>query len=342
MDTGRISGQVVDAASHMPVDGARVALVRIVEADDGATLGDHGWRTLTDENGRFVFQQLSSGRYRVDVEKSGFAPSFDPFESRTLELGSGESITSLHVALERGGVLAGGIRDGRGDPLPEMSVSAMRLTRAEPRMGPEMIQGGLGHTNDLGEFRIANLPKGDYLVMATTQQERTPFGVNVPSPAKVVPPTYYPGTTERHSAQVITVGVGETVGDLWFPAVASAAFSVSGVVVDESGAPLAGAMVTLMPGSQLEMPFPFLMGVADRNGAFTIGAVLPGDYIVIANPSFESTSGGGFGAFSIGFSVETVAGSEPAVVFDTPSGRQPLKVLVTDADVTGVRVVATP
>jgi hypothetical protein len=33
-------------------------------------------------------------------------------------------------------------------------------------MGPEMIQGGVGQTNDLGEFRIANLPKGDYLVIA--------------------------------------------------------------------------------------------------------------------------------------------------------------------------------
>jgi hypothetical protein len=142
MGTGTISGSVVDAASQTPVAGARVTLVRIVEADGGATLGDDGRRTVTDADGRFVFQRLSSGRYRVDVEKSGFAPSFDPFESKTLELGSGESITSLRVALERGGVVAGGVRDARGDPLPEATVFAMRLTRAEPRMGPEMIQGG--------------------------------------------------------------------------------------------------------------------------------------------------------------------------------------------------------
>jgi Carboxypeptidase regulatory-like domain len=341
MVAGSISGQVVDAASQTPVGGARVTLVTIVEADGGAMLGDDGRRTVTDENGRFVFQQLSSGRYRVDVEKSGFAPSFDPFESKTLELGSGESITSLHVGLERGGVVAGGIRDGRGDALPEMTVFAMRLTRAEPRMGPEMIQGGIAHTNDLGEFRIANLPKGDYFVIAT-QQERTPVGVSAPSPVKVVAPTYYPGTTERPSAHVITIRAGETVGDLWFSVVSSAAFSVSGVVVDEGGAPLAGAMITLLPGSQPEMPFPFLMGVADRNGAFTVSGVLPGDYFVIANPSVESSFGGGGGGFSIGFGVETVAGSEPVVVFDTPAGRQPIKIRVTDANVTGVRIVAMP
>ena len=343
MDTGSISGTVVDAASQTPVGGARVTLMMSVEADGGAMLGDDGRHTVTDANGRFVFQQLSSGRYRVDVEKSGFAPSFDPFESKTLELGAGESITALRVALERGGVIAGGLRDGRGDVLPDMSVFAMRLTRVDPRMGPEMIQGGLAQTNDLGEFRLANLPKGDYLVIAT-QQQRTPFGVRGPSPVMMFAPTYYPGTTERHSAHVLTIRAGETVGDMWFPVVSSAAFSVSGVVVDEGGAPLAGAMITLMPGSQPELPFPFLMGVADRNGAFTVSGVLPGEYFVIANPSDESSFDVGVGAFgfSIGFGVETVAGSEPAVVFDTPSGRQPIRIPVIDANVTGVRVVATP
>lgn len=336
---GSISGEIVDAASHTPVAGARVTLVKIVEVAGAATLGDDGKRTVTDANGRFVFQQLSSGRYRVDVEKSGFAPSFDPFEPKTLELGSGESISALSVALERGGVIAGGIRDGGGDPLPEITVFAMRLTRGEPRMGPEMIQAGVGETNDLGEFRIANLPKGDYLLIAA-QQERTPFDVSAPSPARAAAPTYYPGSTERHSAQVITIRAGETAGDVWFSVVPSAAFRVSGVVVDERGVPLTSAMVTLMRGSQPELPFPFLMGVADRNGAFTVSGVLPGSYFVIANPSFETSFGGGVGGFAIGFGVETVPGGEPVVVFDSPSGRQPIRITVTDADVTGVKVVA--
>src|SRR5215204_5151688 len=82
MDTGSISGTIVDAVSHVPIDGARVMLVTILEADGGATLGDDGRRTVSDANGRFTFQQLSSGRYRVDAEKSGFAPSFDPFDSK--------------------------------------------------------------------------------------------------------------------------------------------------------------------------------------------------------------------------------------------------------------------
>jgi hypothetical protein len=70
---------------------------------------------------------------------------------------------------------------------------------------------------------------------------------------------------------------------------------------------------------------------------------LPGSYFVIANSSVESSFGGGVGGFAIGFGVEmeTVPGREPLVVFDTPSGRQPIKIAVTDANVTGVKVVAT-
>jgi hypothetical protein len=36
-----------------------------------------------------------------------------------------------------------------------------------------------------------------------------------------------------------------------------------------------------------------------------------------------------------------VVDREPVVVFDTPSGRQPISIRVTDANVTGVKVVAT-
>jgi hypothetical protein len=92
------------------------------------------------------------------------------------------------------------------------------------------------------------------------------------------------------------------------------------------------------------VPFSFLMSFADRNGAFTVGGVLPGSYFVVAQPSFESSLGGtGGGGFAIGFGVEMepVAGREPHVVFDTPSGRQPIRITVTDANVTGVKVVAT-
>ena len=39
---------------------------------------------------------------------------------------------------------------------------------------------------------------------------------------------------------------------------------------------------------------------------------------------------------------DAVADSESVVVFETPSGRQPVKIHVMDANVTGVTIVATP
>jgi hypothetical protein len=42
----------------------------------------------------------------------------------------------------------------------------------------------------------------------------------------------------------------------------------------------------------------------------------------------------------MGFGVVLVALSDSVVVFDSPSGRQPTRIGVIDANVTGVRIVA--
>lgn len=82
MDDGIIAGHVVDAASEAPVVGARVTVIQIVEAPGSATFGEEPRYALTDASGQFAFQQLTPGSYRVDVEKSGFAPSLTPLIQR--------------------------------------------------------------------------------------------------------------------------------------------------------------------------------------------------------------------------------------------------------------------
>jgi hypothetical protein len=331
-----IAGRVVDAGSQAPVAGARVAIFRIVEVPHGA-FGEDQQHALTNSTGEFAFRVSKPGRYRIDVEKSGFAPSLDPFDAKTFDLGEGQSISGLQIALERGAVVAGGVRDRQGEPLPEMMVCAMRRVPAARRMGMETIQSGTGQTNDLGEFRIANLPAGEYLIVAV-HQPRSAFGPSLPSGVDAAAaPTYYPGTTDRRTAHIISVGIGKTVAGLWFPIVSVPAFTVSGIVVDRAGAPVSRAMVTLMSSAFLEIfPGPMMM-MADEDGAFQIGGVIAGTYHVSA------TSGDwhGSGSFSVVQEV-TVAGSvdsDPVVVSERPS--QPSsKVTVVDADVTGVRVVA--
>lgn len=338
MEHSLIAGRVVDATSGKPIAGAHVTIIRVVETPQGV-FGEQSRHLLTDASGEFVFAQRIPGRHRIDVEKSGFAPSFDPFNATLFDLDAGQSINDVQISLKRGGVVSGGVRDAGGEPQAEMTVSAMRLIPPRHKSGLDMIQGGVAHTNDLGEFRIANLPEGEYLVIAS-ERLRMHFDLSVSAGAAVAAPTYYPGTTERRAAQVISIRAGETVRDVWFSTISTPAFTVSGTVVDETGAPLGGAMVTLFPGSLLETPSSPLMGRADSDGVFQIGAVIPGTYHVNASAPMGPSGGGAFfDLIQETVRVDSREGGD-SVVFDPPSSRT-TKVTVENDDVTGLRVVAS-
>jgi carboxypeptidase family protein len=339
MEYATLSGRVVDAASQSKVAGAQVTLMRIVELPGG--VGGEPRHAVSDADGCFTFDRLRPGRYRVDVEKPKFAPSSDPFDATSFDLTAGQSV-DLQIPLERGGILAGGVRDAEGEPLPEIGVFAMRLVPPGRHIGVETIQGGVSQTNDLGEFRIAKLAAGDYLVIAA-HQPRMLSGPAVPGRPSLAPaPTYYPGTSERRGAQVVPVRAGETAGGLWFAMVSLPAFSVSGVVVDEAGVPLGGGLVTLLSERPWDFMFTPLMCHANEDGTFEIDRVIPGTYHISAAPRMDADFGGG------GFEmIEEMSFGNPAtsgvpdVVFRTPSGEQPNRVVVESGDVRGIRVVAS-
>jgi hypothetical protein len=105
------------------------------------------------------------------------------------------------------------------------------------------------------------------------------------------------------------------------------AFRVSGVAVDQSGRPSPGAIVTLIPNIRSSASFMPTMAIADDDGAFEIGQVIPGTYSLNAHAN-EGGSGGAFGAVSFGVASD-----------GTPSGTD--TITVGAADIRGLRVVAS-
>jgi hypothetical protein len=207
--------------------------------------------------------------------------------------------------------------------------------------------GGMQQTNDLGEFRLASLPPGEYYI-AAAPQGGLPFGAPASAPvaaqtANVA--TFYPGTTDQTAAQMIKVNAGDTVTDIVFSMQSVPSYRVSGLVVDENDAPVEGAMVMLMgdPGAGA------LMGPAGStrtgsDGRFTIAGVASGSYRVNASiPIAVSGAGGGLsggvvGATGSGF----FASWSNGVMTSGATGRmdQPTEVTVNGGDVTGLRIVA--
>jgi hypothetical protein len=75
-----VAGRIVDAESRSPIPGARVMLMPTARMFPPGAAGP--LQAVTDANGQFVFEAVAPGRYRIDAQKTGFAPLADPASPR--------------------------------------------------------------------------------------------------------------------------------------------------------------------------------------------------------------------------------------------------------------------
>lgn len=336
--TGSISGRVLEEGSNKPVVGARVMLF----PQPGRPMAGPPPQSTTDANGAFAFTSLAPGDYRVDVQKTGYVPynypqpGMRPPMPRPFHVEAGQP-TAVDVHLQKGAVVTGRVLDANGEPFADARVMALRRMPAGPTAATGMAQrlipapGQSQQTNDIGEFRVSGLPPGQYFIAASPRMT-TPFAASGGAPPAdasartTTATTYYPGTTDPDGAQPITVAAGETVNGIQFTMQSAPAFRVSGFVVDESGQPVSGAMVMLMGDPRSGPMFgPAGSTRTGDDGRFTVGNVVPGNYRIQASvPMTMNNGSGGISSF--------VAGGGPMI--------QPTEVVVSDANVGGLRVVA--
>jgi Carboxypeptidase regulatory-like domain len=342
----RVSGQVIEGGTSAPVADARVF---VVLDDDRAAPGGSLPETLSDRDGRYRFDALPAGRYRIAAQKDGFEPPMNPSTMQMFEVAANQILDGLTVSLRRGGAFTGRVLDPHGRPIAGVGVTALlkRLNRAgQPAAvaasgAPLLLPSGQGQTNDLGEFRIFGLWPGEYVIVAATASKFGGAAAPPSAAATTTSATYFPGTGDVAAAQPVAVQSGETVSDLTITLVAVVAFKVSGVVVDADGAPVANAMVVLMGGHRGRDVFlslvlgPSLMSQCDAGGRFTFGDVPAGAYTVRADA-------GGIGAFgftdTFGIDSDGTPRADPSQ--PKPAGEPgTIEVTVENADVGDLRIV---
>ena len=335
----RVAGRVVDAETSAPVPGAFVMLVPVVQQVPPVAMNPP--QTVTDTNGDFALDRVWPGRYRVQVRKAGFAGIDDAQETLPLDLNAGASLTGLAFALKRGSVIAGRMLDAGGAPLRDVMVHALRLLpAAEGRPSGASRTMQMSQTDDRGEFRLPDLPKGQYIVIAAPPP-RPPFDTSQPPGGTVPALTFYPGTTEREAAQVIDVGAAQTITGVQFALAALPARQIAGVVVDEAGSPQPDLTLMVMPGPGGVGPMTPVMVKTDRNGAFTVGGLPAGVYrltamvpMAMALPYSANAAPSG----TAGPAVGGVAVALPTGGIQTQN-LPAAEVTVGITDVTGVRIV---
>jgi len=359
-----VSGRVLEQGTDAPVSGAQVVLITVPQGPPSGPMPFRSKTATTDELGRFAFGEVEPGRYQLNVQKAGFAlPGAGRMAPAPFELKAGDSRNNLAVRLVRGGVIAGRVVDQYGEPLVDARVMVLRrppvpaAAAARATFTNRLIPGGPGaQTNDLGEFRVHSLAPGEYYVQAAPgfRFGGTLSAQSSPAPGTTLVPTYFPGTSDPSAAQPVLVAAGQTTGDIEVRMLVAAAFQVSGVVVDEAGVPVQGAMVRLTlqdPGAPMP-PTPMMSGLnqdrTDAAGAFSLVSVTNGAYTLIAIPPVVIQAGpggttGGFSSVSSGFvgvagGVTTESRNGTTVQFRDDNGAR-VPVTVNEGSVTGLRVV---
>jgi protocatechuate 3,4-dioxygenase beta subunit len=126
---------------------------------------------MTDNDGRFVFERLRTGRYNVMVSKPGYV-QISYGQRRVNSPGTQIPLTDgerrqIEILLPRGAVITGMVLDERGEPAIGAQIRAMRYTMMSGRRRGQQMGGG--STDDRGIYRLHSLQPGEYGICAIVQ-----------------------------------------------------------------------------------------------------------------------------------------------------------------------------
>lgn len=268
-----IQGKVIEAKSGLPVRKVSVEVI----GGSGESGGRHAATTAAD--GTFTIEDLLPGRYRVTLERAGLVEAAKNRAQMAFTLEPGQSLTGLVFRMQAAGVISGRIVDSDGDAMAGVSVNAtMGGTRG---FGMLRVTSATGTSNDLGEYRIADLRPGKYLVSATPQPRPPAAPVERKGKAlerMVYTSTYYPGTVDRSQAIEVAVRAGEETSAN-FAMQTTRTYRVSGIV---TGAPTGATIEVFLAPQNGDMG----MGMENieplREGQrFEYANVAPGKYVAM-------------------------------------------------------------
>ena len=306
-----IAGRVVDAQGK-PIAGATVSLEPGRGARGRFGPGGTGFRaprgetsTRTGPDGVFRLDGLAAipSGVPLTASRAGFAPAERP----GVTLKAGQALTGVVLVLPAGLAVKGRVVDEEAQPVAGAEIRVAPSEGRGPARFFRRVLGGAPPPNAVtgadGWFTVAGLAAGSWDVTATHDGFSPKTAPALPAPAKQ--PTGWP-------AIVLSRGA-----------------AVSGVVRDDQGAPVAGAMVSLFGEGADPSPTS-----TDAAGAFRVGDLAKGRPLMLT----ASAPGFAFSSRSVTPPAENVA----LVLGKSGTIRGKVVDGATGAPITAFSVAATP
>ena len=241
---GRISGRVFDKETKQPITTFDAGLSGSRGGGGMVMMGPNQTRPFTSDDGSFVLENVPLGPATVVVTAAGYTVATLP----NVDVEEGQA-TDVEVALERGVRIVGRVTDASGNAVSGANVRV--APRAVGRVVAPQMMGSMVTTDASGEYVIEAAEPGEQ----TLSFQRAGF-VATEKTAELKRP--------------------ETRVDVQL----SSGVKATGVVVTESGTPVADAMVTAYSGAAGTRG---TGARTDANGAFQIEALAPARYTFSAS-----------------------------------------------------------
>ncbi len=196
----------------------------------------------------------------------------------------GTNAIEIVIGIVRGGTIAGKVMKSNRAPAAETMVSL--VARDGSGAGPFMSR-FTTQTDKDGEYRLENLPPGEYLVAAATEDKRGGYDIRARLRGESQVVTYHPAAIRMGDATSVRVDSGRETNGVNITLVERNTFLVSGTVTKQDGSPLAGATV-LLRNKDADLGGALAPGLGQRTtntdteGRWSFSNVMEGSYIATA------------------------------------------------------------
>jgi protocatechuate 3,4-dioxygenase beta subunit len=293
--TSSIAGTVVKEPGSEPL---KKVLVQVIAESQGPS-----YTAATDADGHFRVDDVAPGRYRIFLERIGFAGVNGHVlksDVNVLTVQAGQPVEDLLFRMLPTAVISGRVTDEDGDPMPQVRIFAQKKTPGKTaRVGV-----GTAGTNDLGEYRLAGLFPGEYWIVAmpppdfrdysrdnSRDNERQPKKSPADGDQSDRPPetryvtTYYPGTYDALQASAVKLKAGDEM-PVNFTLVPARTYRVRGVVTGAATGQKPAVELFSKTGDSIRVN-------ADEigpDGQFEVRGVAPGSYVLRTSSGTETQS----------------------------------------------------
>ncbi len=278
--SARLMGRVVASDNGGPVRHAYIRLSgRSPSEPKSGPAATISRSTETDNNGDFDFATLPAGSYYVTVDRvTGFVR---PSRSKSAEIADGQTV-QMTFRVERTGAIEGRVVDEHGDGLLGMQVAAVQRINFGGYIKVD-ASGLSAATDDRGNFRIFNVPPGEYYVIASYLPPRLDI---TPSPRLGYTNTYHPNSLTLDAARPVVVRPARTTEHVDVAVTTRQLVTVSVRAVNSTGAPLdKEARLSLHRRDAAFLESSMRLPKLPKDGTFVFDDIMPGDYYLIVATS---------------------------------------------------------